>query len=128
MAKTASAAPKGLVCMYPVHVTLCALALALFSGCDGDGSTDCRRDALDPTAQEACWFDEATQTMGDRGQLEALLTRIPAAASRDLLRLRLVATDPIEYGWLCDSAETDAVEQKCDDVLGRPHLRHRRRP
>lgn len=42
--------------------------------------------------------------------------------SRDLLLLRLAIASPSTAGFLCNRVTTDGAQQKCQQVLGRPHL------
>ena len=54
--------------------------------------------------------------------LDAALAAIDDPRSRDLLLLRLAIASPSTAGFLCNKVETDGARQKCQQVLGRPHL------
>lgn len=62
----------------------------------------------------------------ERGGEEALregLRALEDPVSRDLVRLRLAVGSPHRAGSLCREVETPDARAKCQQVLGRPHLR-----
>ena len=81
------------------------------------------------TAREDCRLRviEPLFRAEDPGAFDAALSSLEDPASRDLVRLRLSIDDPSEAGRLCEQAETAPAKEKCRQVLGRPHLRGRRR-
>ncbi len=100
------------------------LALGLLACAGGAPETmaDCAALA-EPAAREDCRLGVAAAALHDIEALRALITQVPAPESRDLLRLRLAVQDPYRAGPLCRDAETEAAVQRCQQILGRPHLR-----
>ena len=102
-----------------------ALALALAAGCSGtppETMADCA--ALgDITAREDCRLALVAARIDDPDAMKAMIAQIPAPESRDLLRIRLTVQDPVRGATLCKDAETAPAQQRCSQVLGRPHLR-----
>jgi hypothetical protein len=60
---------------------------------------------------------------GNQLDFEIGLASLEDPLSRDLVRLRLAVLFPARAGTLCERVETPGAEQKCRQVLGRPHLR-----
>jgi len=100
-----------------------ALLLACFSsGSNGDCSS-----IDDGVQREECFFQEASLLEGDRGALSDYIQRIEDPSSQDLLRLRLAVRDPSKNQWLCDDVSTRSAQDRCRQVVGRPHLRQKKR-
>ncbi len=89
------------------------------AGCDGMG---------DPIAREECRYDNVKPLVKDDAALRAAVDTIPDPASRDLLLLRLAFDQPERAQALCTMVKTPAVREKCDKVVGRPHLAGPPRP
>ncbi len=108
-----------------------ALALGL-AACGGPESlADCAAVA-DPAAREQCRWEQiqplaaglaaTPPAPGAAAALDAALATVEPAESRDLLRLRLSIAHPTEAARFCRGAETTGAQEKCRQVLGRPHL------
>jgi hypothetical protein len=83
---------------------------------------DCDR-VRDEVAREDCRFERASALFGTDPQgFRTTLLAIPTPESRDLVRLRLAIRDPGAGPVLCREVETLAAQEKCRQVLGRPHL------
>ena len=84
------------------------------------------------SAQEECRFTLLKAQLPQDGSptarkafaatLDQALAQIPDVSSRDLLLLRLAIASPATAGFLCTKVETEGARQKCEQVLGRPHL------
>ena len=97
------------------------LALACTSG-PPETMADCA--ALgDITEREDCRLALVAEHLDDPAAMRAMLAVIPTPESRDLLRIRLTVQDPVRAAPLCKDAETAPAQQRCSQVLGRPHLR-----
>ena len=77
----------------------------------------------DGTAREECRMGFVVAQLEDLDAMRALIAEVPEVESRDLLRLRLAVRDPVRAAGLCHDAETPPAQQRCQQVLGRPHLR-----
>jgi len=79
----------------------------------------------DATARENCRFGFLRPLFesGDIAAFEAALGGIEDPLARDLVRLRLAIDDPSRADRLCGRVETASGRGKCQQVLGRPHLR-----
>lgn len=79
----------------------------------------------DATARENCRFGFLRPLFeaGDVAGFEAALAGIDDPLARDLVRLRLAIDDPSRADLLCGRVETPSGREKCQQVLGRPHLR-----
>ena len=66
--------------------------------------------------------------MGDTKALDAALADIAEPESRDLLLLRLAIAEPQKAGRLCERVTTPGADEKCRQVLGRPHLQTTPKP
>ncbi|MBN1337343.1 MAG: hypothetical protein JXB39_15400 [Deltaproteobacteria bacterium] len=96
------------------------LLLLCLSACDGP--RDCER-IRDEVMREDCRFERASALFGaDSRAFYAALEAIPSPESRDLVRLRLAIRDPGAAQGLCREVETASAQEKCRQVLGRPHL------
>ena len=116
--------------------TLLALAvLALLSGCHKPATVAECAQLSDATAREDCRFDQVKPLLppadrlpsaADRKALDQALdqalAQIDSPASRDLLLLRLAIAAPAQAGSLCAKVSTDGARDKCQQVIGRPHL------
>ena len=83
---------------------------------------DCDR-VRGEVAREDCRFERATVLYEtDPRAFRSALDGIPTPESRDLVRLRLAIRDPAGAQVLCREVETPPAQEKCRQVLGRPHL------
>lgn len=85
----------------------------------------------DAVARQECWYGFAQPLAADPAALEAAITSVEAPAERDLLITRLIVADPRSGPRLCAQVSTPPGQEKCRQVLGRPHLgapRKRERP
>ena len=94
--------------------------------------SECAR-LSDETKREECRFDllepllpapgaPPTDRKAFQSTLDAALTSIDDPRSRDLLLLRLAIASPASAGYLCTKVQTDGARERCQQVLGRPHL------
>ncbi len=74
---------------------------------DAAAREDCRVARLDGLTLEAA---------------AAEIAAVPDAASRDLLRVRMVVRDPLRYGPLCADVRHRGSRDWCEDVVERIHL------
>ena len=81
----------------------------------------------DPTQRENCRFEMVQPLMDDPDALIAALDQVVDPASRDLLLLRLATSNPKLNSTLCREAATAGAQERCQQVLGRPHLSTTRR-
>lgn len=108
--------------------------LVLLLACAGRPETlaDCAglRDEAD---REECRFQLVSPLLPDPNHpapdrkafqraLDEALAQIEDPRSRDLLLLRLAISSPATAGYLCTKVETEGARQRCQQVLGRPHL------
>lgn len=107
-----------------------SLIVAWLLACAGEPATldDCAS-LGDEAARENCRLDRLRPLWqsGDRAAFDAGLAALSDPASRDLVRLRIAIDDPAGAA-LCEEVETAQGREKCDRILGRPHLRAPRRP
>jgi len=80
-----------------------------------------------PTAIEDCRYEHIEPHLSDPRSLQADLALIDDETSRDLLLLRLAVNHPDKASLLCRLTVTPPAQQKCQQVLGRPHLSTRPR-
>lgn len=80
-----------------------------------------------PTAVEDCRYRLVSPLVSDPAALQAALGEITDDTSRDLLLLRLAVNHPDKASLLCRQTTTPPAQQKCQQVLGRPHLSRRPR-
>ncbi len=80
---------------------------------------------------ETCRYEMLLPTVSgprlDETTLDDGLLEVGDATSRDLVLLRLAIAAPKHAGALCRRVETAGAEEKCRQVLGRPHLGTERR-
>ncbi|MDP2313356.1 MAG: hypothetical protein Q8P41_10655 [Pseudomonadota bacterium] len=88
-------------------------------GCDGLG---------DPIAREECRYDAVKPLVNDDQALRAAVDSMSDEASRDLLLYRLAVDNPQRAQSLCALTRTPVLREKCDKVIGRPHLAGPPRP
>lgn len=81
---------------------------------EGDCATREGRD------RDACWY-EAARTAAPEA-LPAVLDGIDDPVARDLVLLRLAVDHPERANALCAQTKTPTGREKCDKVIGRPHL------
>lgn len=99
-------------------------ALLLWAlGCASTPTTvaDCA-DLADLQQREECRFTLASALLDQPRQLDQALASIDSVQSRDLLLLRLAVADPPRASRLCGQVKTAGAQQKCRQVVGRPHL------
>ena len=111
-----------------VAVLLPILLVPLLLGCHREpGLAGC--DAVrDPIAREECRYDAIKPLVDDDASLRAALDSMTDTASRDLVLLRLAFDRPERGQALCQMVRTAPVKDKCDKVVGRPHLAGPPRP
>ena len=63
-----------------------------------------------------------TPLLGDWEQFDEQLQTIDDPVSRDLLLLQLAVQKPRHSTELCKRVQTSGAEEKCRQVIGRPHL------
>ncbi|HCH64590.1 MAG: hypothetical protein CL927_05205 [Deltaproteobacteria bacterium] len=78
----------------------------------------CRYEMLQPAVADSRVDDQV---------LDAGLAEIKDVTSRDLVLLRLAITAPKHAAALCGRVRTAGADEKCRQVLGRPHLGTERR-
>lgn len=103
-----------LACAHPATVAECA------SLSDETKREECRFDLLQPLLPAP--GAPAADRKAFQAALEAALTSIDDPRSRDLLLLRLAIASPASAGYLCTKVQTDGARERCQQVLGRPHL------
>lgn len=89
--------------------------LLFLVACSGDSAAEARYAA----AHDAVAHD-------DEAAARALIDAIPDATERDMVRIRLATDFPRKAADLCNDAKADFAVQRCQQVLGRPHLRGRK--
>lgn len=113
-----------------LHIALAALvALACGNGTPGTiGECAALSSA---TERETCRYTFLKPTVAgsriDEDTLDQGLVEISDATSRDLVLLRLAIAAPRHAAALCRRVHTAGAEEKCQQVLGRPHLGTQRR-
>jgi hypothetical protein len=98
-----------------------AAVILLVVACHGEGVDACGK-LGDPIAREECRYDAVRTVATDDAALDAALAGIEDAGSRDLVLYRLARDLPERAHALCGRTTTPAMRDKCDKVLGRPHL------
>jgi hypothetical protein len=97
-------------------------ALILLLGCGRPpGLEGCEREG-DPIAREDCRYDAVKVLLDDRAAFAAAVDRITPETSRDLVLIRLSVDHPEKAQELCRMVRTAAAQDKCQKVIGRPHL------
>ena len=76
----------------------------------------------DAVARGDCQLKFTTPLLEDPKALDAALALVPEGVERDALIARLAVTDPRRGARLCKAMTTPEGQQKCQQVLGRPHL------
>jgi hypothetical protein len=78
----------------------------------------------DAAAREDCRLEQLVPLFeaGDEAAFAEGLAQVDDPLSRDLVRLRLAVGNPHRAGHLCRTVETEDAQEKCRQVLGRPHL------
>lgn len=101
------------------------VALILWLACARPpGFEGCAR-IRDGAQREECRFTEAKKlaAAGGLAVLEQALATVEDPLARDLLVVRLVVDDPSRADALCKLVTAEAGLQRCQQILGRPHLR-----
>lgn len=98
-----------------------ALGLALASCAQPTTVAGCG-DLGDAAEREDCRWRLVEPLAGDDAALAAALAEVTPAESRDLLLLRLSIAHPTRAGAFCRQVTTPGAQEKCKQVLGRPHL------
>jgi hypothetical protein len=97
------------------------LALALLVGCGAVEDGDCSR-IPEGRAKEDCRYALARAHADEPARLDAALAAIPDPAARDMVLLRLAVDLPARAPELCARMTTPPAREKCEKVVGRPHL------
>jgi hypothetical protein len=82
----------------------------------------------DAAEADACSLALALPLVDDPPALRAAVATLPGPAERDLLLLRLAVHRPTRAGEICALVTTAGAREKCQQVLGRPHLGSAPRP
>ncbi len=83
----------------------------------------------DASDRANCRFEFAQVLLvEDRDELSEVIASMPDEGERDLLRLRLAITQPKLARRFCQDVETNGAQERCRQVLGRPHLQTSRKP
>ena len=98
---------------------LAALLAACSFGVVEDG--DCAR-IPEGRARDDCHYALARTHAEDAARLDAVLSGMSDPAARDMVLLRLAVDLPARAPELCGRITTPAARDKCDKVVGRPHL------
>lgn len=118
-----------------LRAVVIAPLLALLAGCAPESVADCAGIG-DVARRETCRYEQ-TQKLAlpdgptgqlDKAGLKQAMSQIDDATSRDLILLRLAILAPTEAMGLCREVSTDGAREKCQQVLGRPHLGTTRKP
>ena len=100
------------------------ILLACFSNDGIGGGCDSVSDAIQ---REECFFQEAVQLGSQRAEIKHYISQMTEPSSQDLLRLRLAVHDPARNQWLCEDVATRLAQDRCRQVVGRPHLQQKKR-
>ena len=76
----------------------------------------------DPIAREECRYDFIKPLLADDPAFKAAIDSVTDAPSRDLVLLRLAVDNPERAQSLCGLVRLPATREKCDKVIGRPHI------
>lgn len=79
--------------------------------------------SLSGNAREDCRFEVARGLVSDPPALDVALGSIEDATARDLVRVRLAFEVPTASSALCAKVVTPVGKQRCQQIIGRPHLR-----
>lgn len=102
-----------------------ALLILALLGCSRPPGLEGCAGIRDGETRETCRFEEA-KALAAAGRIDALtagLATIEDPMARDLLVVRLVVDDTTLADRLCPAVTTEAGKQRCQQILGRPHLR-----
>lgn len=93
------------------------LGFSLLAGCNLGALDDGQCDA-------DCHFERAQVALdsSDPTALDAAIAAAGDPLEQDLLRVRLAAIRPAQGAKLCAGVTTAAAKEKCQQVVGRPHL------
>ncbi len=82
------------------------------------------------TCDADCRFERALAALaaGNEAGMHEEIAKITDPLEQDLVRLRVATADPAGAATLCNDVTTDFARQKCQQVLGRPHLQGTPRP
>lgn len=106
---------------------LAPLGALACGGAAREGRPDCETLAL-AADREECRYTLTLPLVDDEPALNRALAAIADDASHDLLLLRLAITRPDQGARLCARTRTAQAQEKCQQVVGRPHLQTTRRP
>ena len=76
----------------------------------------------DPIDREECRYDFIKPLVKDDAALRSAVDSVTEPASRDLVLLRLAVDNPARAQALCAMVRLPATREKCDKVIGRPHI------
>ncbi|MES2644956.1 MAG: hypothetical protein V4850_36050 [Myxococcota bacterium] len=105
-----------------------ALLVPILLGCHNEPGLPGCDGVRDPIAREECRYDAIKPLVDDEAALRAAVDSMTDAASRDLVLLRLAFDRPDRGQAMCRLVKTASVKEKCDKVVGRPHLAGPPRP
>ena len=112
------------------HLALAGL-IALACGHGTPGTIGECATLASATERETCRYTLLKPTVADtridEDTLDQGLVEISDETSRDLVLLRLAIAAPRHAAALCRRVHTAGAEEKCQQVLGRPHLGTQRR-
>lgn len=100
------------------------LLLACFSDDGVGGGCPSVSDAVQ---REECYFQEASKLGSQRAEIKHYIAQLSDPSSQDLLRLRLAVHDPARNQWLCEDVATRSAQDRCRQVVGRPHLQQKKK-
>lgn len=98
-----------------------ALLIWLLACGRADGIAGC--EPLAGTAREDCRLEEAAKVVADPAAFAVALQTIEDPTARDLLLVRLAFDTPSSSTALCAKVTTPIGKQRCQQIIGRPHLR-----
>ena len=111
-----------------------ALIVALL-GCADESASPSGGDAtVSDCSTVADWQDRLDCAYGqaeplvETDELEAKLSTLEATEDRDMVLYRLAVNHPQQASRLCQMVTTRAFVEKCQQVVGRPHLSTTPRP
>lgn len=97
------------------------LIVALACGTRAPGMAGCAS-LPEGKEREECHFTEAKALVPNPDALDAALAPLDPLA-RDLLLVRLAMDTPDQSAVLCGRVMSPVAKQRCEQILGRPHLR-----
>lgn len=98
-----------------------AALIFLLACVGGEGLAACDG-VSDPVSKEDCRYQVVKKLLDDRPAFTAAVDSITPDTSRDLLLYRIAFDEPKRAPELCRMVRTAATKEKCEKVLGRPHL------